>query len=50
MSLKNLPSEQLIESYHQALKLELSPEFIEILRKEIQRRNLEDQMKIFYLL
>lgn len=45
MSLKNLPDDQLIESYKQAIELNLDLDFIEILRKEIERRNSEKKSK-----
>lgn len=45
MALKKLPDDQLLESYNQALKLNLNIEFIEILHKEIERRHLDKKLK-----
>ncbi|WP_138415657.1 sporulation histidine kinase inhibitor Sda [Aquibacillus sediminis] len=35
-----LSDELLIESYHKANELDLSPEFIQLIEEEIQRRSL----------
>ena len=40
MTIKNLPNDQLIESYQKALELNLEADFIKLLQKEIKRRDL----------
>lgn len=39
---RTLTDEQLIEAYHQALSLSLNSDFIHLLKKEIQRRNIKN--------
>ncbi|HEX6593126.1 MAG TPA: sporulation histidine kinase inhibitor Sda [Bacillota bacterium] len=38
--MEHLPDDLLIESYHKATELKLSPDFITLIEKEIHRRNL----------
>lgn len=45
MTIQNLPDDQLIESYQKAKDLELEPAFVEILWKELERRNLKMEWK-----
>jgi developmental checkpoint coupling sporulation initiation to replication initiation len=45
-SMKYLSDELLIESYYKAKELNLSPEFIELIEKEIQRRALSHKIKL----
>jgi len=45
MAIKNLPDNQLIESYHKAKELDLEPDFIKLLCQEINRRNLRNELK-----
>ena len=45
MTIKNLPDNQLIESYHKAQEIELEPDFIKLLYKELDRRNLKNNLK-----
>jgi developmental checkpoint coupling sporulation initiation to replication initiation len=42
MSLQLLSDQSLIKSFMDAVKLNLSPEFISLLKKEIEKRSLED--------
>ena len=44
--MKYLSDELLIESYYKAKELKLSPEFIELIEKEIRRRSLEHKIKL----
>lgn len=44
--LRKLSDELLIESYYKARELNLSPEFIELIETEIDRRSLLKKMKI----
>jgi developmental checkpoint coupling sporulation initiation to replication initiation len=44
--MKNLSDELLIESYYKAKELNLSPEFIALIEKEIQRRSLNHKIKL----
>lgn len=44
--LRKLSDELLIESYYKARELNLSPEFIHLIEKEIHRRSLFNKMKI----
>ncbi|EPR27758.1 hypothetical protein I656_02587 [Geobacillus sp. WSUCF1] len=44
--MKHLSDELLIESYFKAKELNLSPEFIELIEKEIQRRSLTHKIKL----
>lgn len=46
MSLQLLSDQSLLKSYIDAVKLELSQEFILILKKEIEERSLSDQVNI----
>jgi developmental checkpoint coupling sporulation initiation to replication initiation len=45
-SMKHLSDELLIESYYKAKELKLSPEFIELIEREIHRRSLEHKIKL----
>ncbi|WP_033828349.1 sporulation histidine kinase inhibitor Sda [Bacillus andreraoultii] len=38
--MENLSDQLLIESYYKAIELKLSPEFIHLIEKEIERRSL----------
>ncbi|WP_408008156.1 sporulation histidine kinase inhibitor Sda [Pseudalkalibacillus sp. A8] len=40
--LHNLSDQSLMEAYHQAIDLKLSPEFISVLKLEISRRFVEE--------
>ncbi|WP_428909199.1 sporulation histidine kinase inhibitor Sda [Niallia sp. Krafla_26] len=40
-----LSDELLIESYHKAIKLNLSPDFIRLIEAEIHRRSLTHKIK-----
>jgi len=40
LSLEYLSDETLIESFHEAKRLQLDPAFIQLLLKEIHKRNL----------
>ena len=42
--MEHLSDELLIESYHKANELKLSPEFIELIEEEIQRRSLKQEI------
>ncbi|SDM20830.1 sporulation histidine kinase inhibitor Sda [Bacillus sp. OK048] len=44
--MRKLSDELLIESYYKARELNLSPEFIELIETEIDRRSLLKKMKI----
>jgi developmental checkpoint coupling sporulation initiation to replication initiation len=44
--LRKLSDELLLESYYKARELKLSPEFIQLIELEIQRRSLFRKMKI----
>lgn len=44
--MKNLSDELLIETYFKAIELNLSDDFLELLKKEIQRRSLLDKLKL----
>ncbi|MGV3487401.1 MAG: sporulation histidine kinase inhibitor Sda [Tuberibacillus sp.] len=46
MSLHLLSDQSLIKSYNEAGKLRLSPEFIQLLKKEIEKRSLEDKVAV----
>jgi developmental checkpoint coupling sporulation initiation to replication initiation len=41
-----LSDELLIESYHKAIKLDLSPDFIALIEAEIHRRSLSTKIKV----
>ncbi|GMB07550.1 developmental checkpoint coupling sporulation initiation to replication initiation [Thermolongibacillus altinsuensis] len=41
-----LPDQLLIESYHKAKELELSPDFIKLIELEIFRRSLSHKIKV----
>ena len=41
--MRKLSDELLIESYHKAIQLNLSPDFIHLIEKEIHRRSLISQ-------
>jgi len=43
--MEKLSDQLLIESYYKALKLQLSPEFIHLIEKEMERRSLLDKIK-----
>ena len=45
--MRKLSDELLIESYHKAVQLNLSPEFIRLIEKEIHRRSLSHKIKVF---
>lgn len=40
-----LSNELLLKSYDKAIELELSPDFIDLIKKEIDKRDLTDQIK-----
>jgi Sporulation inhibitor A len=40
MHLIPLPNRLLIEAYNKAIELQLDPQFIDLLKKEIEKRNL----------
>ncbi|MDY0405507.1 sporulation histidine kinase inhibitor Sda [Virgibacillus sp. 179-BFC.A HS] len=42
--MEQLSDELLLESYRKANELKLSPDFITLIKKEIQRRNLEHKL------
>ncbi|SFA69762.1 developmental checkpoint coupling sporulation initiation to replication initiation [Lentibacillus halodurans] len=42
-----LSDELLLESYYKANELNLSPDFIYLIEKEIQRRRLSDKIKSY---
>ncbi|ANB58771.1 sporulation inhibitor sda [Anoxybacillus sp. B7M1] len=44
--MKRLPDDLLIESYYKAKELKLSPEFIEMIEREILRRSLGHKIKL----
>ncbi|BDG36866.1 sporulation histidine kinase inhibitor Sda [Parageobacillus sp. VR-IP] len=44
--MKHLSDELLIESYYKAKELNLNPEFIALIEKEIQRRSLSHKIKL----
>ncbi|ALF11593.1 sporulation histidine kinase inhibitor Sda [Parageobacillus thermoglucosidasius] len=44
--MKYLSDELLIESYYKAKELKLSPEFIELIEREIRRRALGHKIKL----
>ncbi|RAK22467.1 developmental checkpoint coupling sporulation initiation to replication initiation [Anoxybacillus vitaminiphilus] len=44
--MKNLSDELLIESYYKAIELKLSPDFIELIEREIFRRSLTPKIKL----
>jgi developmental checkpoint coupling sporulation initiation to replication initiation len=44
--MRKLSDELLIESYYKATQLQLSPEFIQLIEKEIQRRSLKITIQI----
>ncbi|MEW9049547.1 MAG: sporulation histidine kinase inhibitor Sda [Neobacillus sp.] len=44
--MRKLSDELLLESYYKARELKLSPEFIQLIELEIQRRSLFRKMKI----
>ncbi|MCB5933570.1 sporulation histidine kinase inhibitor Sda [Caldibacillus thermoamylovorans] len=43
--MENLSDQLLIESYYKALELQLSPEFIHPIEKEMERRSLLNKIK-----
>jgi len=43
--MEKLPDDLLIESYHTAVELKLSPDFISLIEKEIFRRQLRPKKK-----
>lgn len=43
--MENLSDQLLIESYYKALELQLSPEFIHLIEKELERRSLLNKIK-----
>ena len=45
--MEQLSNELLLESYHKANELNLSPDFIDLIIDEINRRNLNDKMENF---
>ncbi|KYD32908.1 MULTISPECIES: sporulation histidine kinase inhibitor Sda [Anoxybacillaceae] len=44
--MKYLSDELLIESYYKAKELKLSPEFIELIEREIRHRSLEHKINL----
>ncbi|MCK0471632.1 MULTISPECIES: sporulation histidine kinase inhibitor Sda [Halalkalibacter] len=44
--MKNLSDELLIETYYKAIELNLSHDFIELIRLELTRRSLTDKIKL----
>ncbi|HZG60595.1 MAG TPA: sporulation histidine kinase inhibitor Sda [Anoxybacillus sp.] len=44
--MRNLSDELLIESYYKAIELKLSPDFIELIEREIFRRSLAHKIKL----
>jgi developmental checkpoint coupling sporulation initiation to replication initiation len=44
--MRNLSDELLIESYYKAIELKLSPDFIELIEREIFRRSLGHKIKL----
>lgn len=44
--MRNLSDELLIETYYKAIELNLSEDFLELLKKEIHRRSLMDKLKL----
>ena len=44
--MRKLSDDLLIESYHKAIQLKLSPEFIRLIEKEIHRRSLSRKTKV----
>ena len=44
--MRKLSDELLIESYHKAVQLNLSPEFIRLIENEIHRRSLSHNIKV----
>jgi len=44
--MRKLSDDLLIESYHKAIQLKLSPEFIRLIEKEIHRRSLSRKIKV----
>lgn len=44
--MKKLTDELLIDSYFKATELKLSPEFIHLIKTEIQRRSLGHKIKV----
>lgn len=44
--MRKLSDELLIESYHKARELNLSPEFIRLIETEIHRRSLSNKIKV----
>lgn len=45
--MEHLSDELLIESYYKAYELDLSPEFIRLIEKEIERRSLTHEIRYF---
>ncbi|HLR80594.1 MAG TPA: sporulation histidine kinase inhibitor Sda [Bacillota bacterium] len=43
--MEHLPDDLLIESYHKATELKLSPDFITLIEREILRRNLSHKLE-----
>lgn len=43
--MENLSDQLLIETYYKALELQLSPEFIHLIEKEMERRSLLNKIK-----
>jgi developmental checkpoint coupling sporulation initiation to replication initiation len=44
--MRKLSDELLIESYHKAIQLNLSPDFIRLIENEIHRRALSRKIKV----
>ncbi|NSL50252.1 sporulation histidine kinase inhibitor Sda [Calidifontibacillus erzurumensis] len=44
--MRSLSDELLLESFYKAIELKLSPEFIQLIEKEIERRSLKVNTKI----
>lgn len=44
--MKQLSDELLIETYFKALELKLSEDFVQLIKREIERRSLTDRIKM----
>ncbi|MEI5905761.1 sporulation histidine kinase inhibitor Sda [Bacillus spongiae] len=44
--MRKLSDELLVQSYYKAIELHLSPDFISLIEKELQRRGLYQVMKV----
>ncbi|EKN64206.1 sporulation histidine kinase inhibitor Sda [Schinkia azotoformans] len=43
--MRTLSDELLLESFYKAIELNLSPDFIQLIKKEIERRSLHTKIK-----